>query len=387
VAGGQGLYPPGRRGEHHRRVTPLLDELQRMIASEGPISVERYMALCLGHPAHGYYMTRDPFGADGDFTTAPEISQMFGELLGLWSVEVWRMMGAPQSLQLIELGPGRGTLISDLLRATRRVPGFLDAAQVHLVETSPILQARQRETLSACTHPIAWRASFSEVPSGPAIILANEFLDALPMRQFMRTERGWCERLVGLAEEKLTFGLAAEPEARLPPGGRFGDILEWPRAAMDVTRDIATRLVAHGGAALLIDYGYSGPAFGDTLQAIKRHGFTDPLAEPGEADLTVHVDFSRLAAAATDCGTLVHGPVSQGDFLRALGIETRAKTLQARAGAEQEAEIESALHRLTDDGPGAMGGLFKVFAIAHPGLAFLPGFQSPAVSSGEEAPP
>ena len=358
-------------------MTALLDELKRMIALEGPISVERYMALCLGHPVHGYYATRDPFGASGDFTTAPEIGQMFGELIGLWAAEVWRIMGAPRPVRLIELGPGRGTLMSDLLRAVRLVPGFRDAADVHLIETSPVLRARQRETLSAGDGPIAWHPRLSEVPPGPAIVIANEFLDALPVRQFVRTERGWHERLVGLDDGNLVYGLAAEPNARLTAGGKAGDILEWPGAALDLTQDIAKRIVAQGGAALLIDYGYSGPAFGDTLQAVKRHAFTDPLGEPGEADLTVHVDFARIAATARDCGAVAHGPIPQGDFLRSLGIEARASALQARATGAQTAEIESALHRLTSGAPNAMGSLFKVLAIIHPELNLVPGFPSP----------
>jgi SAM-dependent MidA family methyltransferase len=354
-------------------VTALLGELHRMIALEGPISVERYMALCLGHPLHGYYATRDPFGADGDFTTAPEISQMFGELIGLWAAEAWRLMGAPKPLRLVELGPGRGTLMCDLLRAARVVPGFSDAAEVHLVETSPVLRERQREKLSA-VGPIAWHGGFAAIPSGPAIVIANEFLDALPARQFVKTERGWCERLIGFADGKLVFGLAPEPAARLPAGGRVGDVLELPGAALDVTREIARRVAVQGGAALVIDYGYCGPAFGDTLQAVKRHAFADPLAEPGEADLTIHVDFAAVAAAARASGAAVHGPVAQADFLRALGIKTRAKAL-ARASTAQAADIDGALRRLTDEAPGGMGG-FKALAIAHADLGALPGFPT-----------
>jgi NADH dehydrogenase [ubiquinone] 1 alpha subcomplex assembly factor 7 len=371
------LHAPAFVSENRVGVTALLDELQRMIALEGPIPVDRYMALCLGHPVHGYYMARDPFGTDGDFTTAPEISQMFGELIGLWAAEVWRLMGAPRSVRLVELGPGRGTLMSDLLRAARLVPGFLDAGEVHLVETSPVLRERQRQTLAATAVPIAWHTSLSEVPPGPAIIIANEFLDALPVRQFMRTEHGWCERLIGLADGKLVFGLAPEPEPQFPEGGKVGDILEWPGTMLELTRDIAKCIVAQGGAALLIDYGYSGPAFGDTLQAVKCHAFADPLAEPGGADLTVHIDFIRVAATAKECGALVQGPIPQADFLRGLGVEVRAQALRAQASTAQAAEIDSALKRLTDEAPGAMGGLFKVLAISHPDLSALPGLPSP----------
>jgi SAM-dependent MidA family methyltransferase len=359
-------------------VTALLDAIKRIIALDGPLPVDRYMALCLGHPAHGYYTTRDPFGADGDFTTAPEISQMFGELIGLWAAEVWRLMGAPHPVQLVELGPGRGTLMADLLRAARVVPGFLAAADGHLIETSPALRARQAERLSSNPVPTAWHTAFSEVPAGPAIVVANEFFDALPVRQYLRTERGWCERLVGLGDGgRLTFGLAAEPDRRLPDSGAVGDVLEWPAVALEIVGDLAARLLAQGGAALVIDYGHSASAFGDTLQAVKRHAFADPLAEPGEADLTVHVDFARLAEAARGGGAAVHGPVPQGDFLRALGIDARAGALQARATPAQAADIESALHRLTDTGPQGMGGLFKAMAISHPNLTALPGFPQP----------
>jgi NADH dehydrogenase [ubiquinone] 1 alpha subcomplex assembly factor 7 len=378
LAGGARLDAPGRARAADVRVTPLLEEIKRIIALEGPLTIERYMALCLGHPTHGYYATRDPFGAEGDFTTAPEISQIFGELLGLWTAEVWRLLGAPEPVRLVELGPGRGTLMSDLLRAGRVVPGFLAAADVHLVETSTLLRARQAEKLSSSPVPIAWHTDFSEVPAGPAIVVANEFFDALPVRQYLRTERGWCERLVGLGDDGgLTFGLAAEPDRRLPDSGAAGEVLEWPAIALDVVADLAARLVAHGGAALVIDYGHSASAFGDTLQAVKRHAFADPLAEPGEADLTVHLDFARLAEAAGACGAKVHGPVPQGEFLRALGIEARARALQTRATPAQAADLESALHRLTDSGPDGMGSLFKVMATSHQNLTALPGLPPP----------
>ena len=253
-------------------MTALLDALRPILASEGPITVARYMGLCLGHPAHGYYMTRDPFGTEGDFTTAPEISQMFGELIGLWAAEIWRLMGAPDPVRLVELGPGRGTLMADVLRAARVVPRFLDAADIRLVETSPVLKARQETTLSSTGAPVAWHAHVSDVPAGPAIVLANEFFDALPVRQYVRTERGWCERLVGLAEDgTLAFGLAGEPDRRLPDTGPDGAVLEQPEAALDIAAGLAARLAAQGGAALVIDYGHGASAVGDTLQAVKRH--------------------------------------------------------------------------------------------------------------------
>jgi SAM-dependent MidA family methyltransferase len=363
-------------------VTPLGEDLRRIIAAEGPITVERYMALCLGHPVHGYYTTRDPFGTAGDFTTAPEISQMFGELIGLWTVETWGLMARPGLLRLIELGPGRGTLMQDLLRAARVNPGFIGAAQVHLVETSPALRDIQRATLAGAAAPVAWHERLSDVPDGPAVLVANEFFDALPVRQFQRTERGWCERLVGLGDDGgLAFGLAPEPRSGLPEGDRPGDVLEWPAAALDLTRELAIRVARHGGAALVVDYGYEGPAFGDTLQAVRRHAYADPLAEPGEADLTVHVDFAKLARAAAAAGAAVHGPVAQGAFLRALGIETRAAVLKRRTTPEQAQAVDDALARLTGAGEGGMGKLFKAICFADPALSPPPGFPAPQASS------
>ena len=356
-------------------MTRLAEELRTLIALEGPISVERYMALCLGHPVHGYYTTRDPLGAAGDFTTAPEISQMFGELIGLWAAEIWRMMGAPRPVHLVELGPGRGTLMADALRAARALPAFAAAAEVHLVETSPVLRAAQAGRLATGVRRVAWHASFTDVPPGPAIVIANEFFDALPIRQYELTERGWCERLVGLDNAgRLAFGLAAEPTSHIAAVGRPGDVLEWPAAAKALAAELAVRLAGEGGAALVVDYGSAKPCLGSTLQAVKRHAYTDPLGEPGEADLTAHVSFSELARAARDAGAAAHGPVPQARFLRALGIEARAAALARRASPNQAADIEAALTRLTGEGPEAMGTLFKALAITDPQLATPPGF-------------
>jgi SAM-dependent MidA family methyltransferase len=361
-------------------VTPLAEELRRIIAAEGPLTVERYMALCLSHPRHGYYATHDPFGAAGDFTTAPEISQMFGELIGLWAVEIFRLMGAPARLALVELGPGRGTLMQDFLRAARIDPAFMAAVEVHLVETSPVLREAQARALHGVAAPLAWHGRLADVPDGPAVVIANELFDALPVRQFVATERGWCERLVGLGEDGgLAFGLAPEPTSGLPEGDRPGAVLEWPAAALDLTRELAIRVARHGGAALVVDYGYEGPALSDTLQAVRRHAYANPLAEPGEADLTVHVDFSKLARAATAAGAAVHGPVPQGAFLRSLGIEARAAALKRRATPAQAHDIDAALARLTGAGPGGMGELFKALCITDPDLPPPPGLaKAPA---------
>jgi SAM-dependent MidA family methyltransferase len=352
-------------------VTAFERTLSDLIAHEGPISVERYMRLCLQH----YYATRDPLGAAGDFITAPEISQMFGELIGLWAAEVWHMMGRPNPVRFVELGPGRGTLMADALRAAKLVPAFRESATVHLVETSPTLRERQGQTLSSSGVRLAWHDRLDEVPPGPAIVVANEFFDALPVRQFVATERGWCERLVGVRDDGFFFGLDAEPAANLPPPQRLGDVLEWPREAMALAAELAGRLAADRGAALIIDYGHWGPAFGDTLQALHAHGFADPLQRPGEADLTTHVDFNRIAAAAED-RVRVHGPIQQGDFLEALGIRARAAALTARATSAQAAAIGQALDRLTARGPTGMGELFKVLGLSDPALATLPGLPA-----------
>ena len=359
---------------------PLKDHLREIIGFEGPITVERYMDFCLRR----YYATRDPLGLQGDFTTAPEISQMFGELIGLWMIEVWHGMGRPRSCRLVELGPGRGTLMADLLRATRLLPDFQSSISVHLVETSPALRQRQEATLAASGHSIEWHERLEDVPPGPTFLVANEFFDALPIRQFIGTERGWCERLVGLDEDRLIFGLRAEAETTLGKPLRLGDVLEWPSAALDVMQELSRRIARDTGAALIFDYGYWGPAFGDTLQAVKAHAFTDPLEDPGEADLTAHVDFHRLAEAASTEKARTHGMATQGDFLEALGIGARAAALKARATPAQTMDIDRALARLTERGPKAMGELFKVLAVTHEGLEMVPGlpalpFPSPTV--------
>lgn len=357
--------------------TPLLGELRRLIAVEGPITIERYMALCLGHPVHGYYRTRDPLGAAGDFTTAPEISQIFGELLGLWTAEVWHGLGRPGAFRLVELGPGRGTLMADALRALKAAaPDCLAAADLHLVETSPTLRAAQGRALPNAAP--TWHDALDTLPGGPAILLANEFFDALPVRQYQRTERGWCERRVGLDESGpdgggLAFGLSPDPTPEIAAEGAPGAILTLPAVALDLTRRIAGRLVREGGALLAIDYGdlYGGTA--DTLQAVARHRFADPLEAPGETDLTAQVDFAALARAAAGAGAAVHGPVTQADFLLALGLAQRAERLAARANPVQAAAVKAGADRLIDRSTRGMGNLFKVMGLAGPNQPGLPG--------------
>ncbi|TCR69861.1 SAM-dependent methyltransferase [Bosea sp. BK604] len=353
----------------------LKAELIDLIREEGPLSISRYMALCLGHPRHGYYMMRDPFGAQGDFTTAPEISQMFGELIGLWAATIWRAMGEPDPIRLVELGPGRGTLMADALRAAKAVPGFRAALTVHLVEMSPVLRQAQARMLAGLAEPL-WHDRIADALDGPAIVIANEFLDALPLDQFIRSQAGWQERLVGLdGGGELAFGLAPEAETSITIAAPEGTVLEQPLAALDLVAAVSRHLARAGGAALFIDYGSSRTGFGDTLQAVKRQRQADPLAEPGEADLTVHVDFERMAKAGLGAGAAAHGPVTQRDFLAAIGLAQRAQALSAKARPEQAAAISAAFDRLIEPGAIGMGELFKVLALSHPGLPALPGFD------------
>ncbi|HEY1942408.1 MAG TPA: SAM-dependent methyltransferase [Roseiarcus sp.] len=356
-------------------MSALGDEIKGMIASDGPITIERFMELALAHPEHGYYMTRDPFGAAGDFTTAPEISQMYGELLGLWSAEVWSSMGRPNPVRLIELGPGRGTLMSDALRAARIVPDFRAALDVTLVEMSPTLANIQYESLLTCGAPVAWASSLAETPEGPAILIANEFLDALPVRQFVRRGGRWRERMVGLDESgDLAFGLANEPEPHLKADAPDGAMLEVSAAGHRFMFELGARLVKQGGAALFVDYGHGTTELGETLQALRAHRFVDPLLDPGDADITAHVDFAAMARSARASGAAVYGPVDQGDFLRALGIDTRAHALAERA-PERAQEFESARRRLVGKGEGEMGALFKAMVVANRSVPPPPGFQ------------
>jgi NADH dehydrogenase [ubiquinone] 1 alpha subcomplex assembly factor 7 len=357
-------------------MSALGDEIRALIGEDGPISLERYMALALAHPTYGYYMNRDPFGAEGDFTTAPEISQMFGELVGLWAAEVWAAMGAPVPLRFIELGPGRGTLMSDALRAARVAPEFRAALDVCLVETSPALAAIQHDTLLTAGAPVSWAAQLEDAPEGPAIFIANEFLDALPIRQYMRGQRDWRERLIGLdAAGRLTFGLSPEPERFIKGPADEGDVLEINAIGHRLMYELGARLARQGGAALFIDYGHTATGFADTLQALRAHRMVDPLVDPGEADLTAHVDFAAMARSARAAGAAVYGPIDQGDFLKSLGIDQRAQALTSRAAPAQAAEIEAARQRLVGKGPGEMGALFKAMVVANRQLPAPPGFQ------------
>jgi NADH dehydrogenase [ubiquinone] 1 alpha subcomplex assembly factor 7 len=330
----------------------LRDRLAAQITETGPLTVAQYMTACLHDPDFGYYATRPALGEDGDFITAPLISQMFGELIGVWAISAWQAMGSPGAFRLVEMGPGDGTLMSDLLRAGRLLPGFLEAADVWLVETSGPLIARQRERLGDVGR---WTASLEGVPDGvPILLIANELLDCLPVRQFVRTLTGWAEQVVGLDKDgALGFGLV--PAGGELPDARDGVVLERSGPQETLGSLLGERLVRDGGAALLIDYGRSEPGFGDTLQALRRHEKVDPLACPGEADLTVHADFPAVMAAARATGAKA-SILTQAAFLARLGIGERAEAL-VRARPDKSAVIGRQLNRLV--GSDQMGQLFK----------------------------
>ena len=371
--------------------SPLLSEIKKLIKSSGPIPVWRYMELCLMHPSYGYYLSRDPLGREGDFITAPEVSQMFGELLGLWTASVWKAIGSPPLLRLIEMGPGRGTMMADALRALRVLPPLYQALSIHLVEVNPVLRDKQKAALSGSLN-ITWHDTIDDVPDGPSVIFANEYFDVLPIHQAVKSENGWHERTVELDDSgKLAFGAASDPiprfEVLLPAWVRaapVGAVFEW-RPDAEIMK-IASRVRDQEGAALIIDYGHLRSDAGDTFQAISRHSFTDPLKDPGQADVTAHVDFQALVRAAEDLGAGVHGPVPQGDFLKRLGIETRAISLMSKANHIVADDVSSALKRLIGGGRGGMGQLFKVLGISEPNLTTLAGFADETPEANAETP-
>src|SRR5476649_2832106 len=354
----------------------MTSELGRLIARRisltGPITIADFMAEALGHPRLGYYRGTQPVGAAGDFITAPEISQMFGELVGAWLAERWQAMGHPKQVRLVELGPGRGTLMADGLRATRNVPGFHAAIDLHLVETNETLAARQATALSAFKP--TWHERFDQVPAGPLLLVANEFFDALPVRQFHKTARGWSERMVGLAPDgkSLAFALApgSTPFAAFLPEANDGAEAELCEQGCALAAEIGARAMRDGGWALLIDYGrdVSGP--GSSLQAVRAHRGADVLERPGETDLSTHVDFAALATASK---ARVFGPTGQGDFLQRLGIRQRADMLMARASPGQRHAVDAALQRLI--APDQMGTLFRVMAVGDDRSAAPAGFE------------
>lgn len=344
----------------------LADRLARAITMAGPVPLSQFMGAANTH----YYATRDPLGARGDFTTAPEVSQMFGELIGLALTDLWHRAGRPDA-RYLEYGPGRGSLAADALRAMATV-GL--RPPVHLIETSPTLREKQAEAVPSAE----WHVDIVGVPDdGALLVAANEFFDALPIRQLVRTTDGWRERLVACQDTlflpvvgNTLFDPIIPPQFRDAPEG---SILETSPAGVSAMRALAKRLVAQGGAAIVIDYGYAGPAIGDTLQAVRGHAFTNPFDDPGEQDLTAHVDFGTLAEAARAEGAVVHGPVGQGAFLEALGIGPRADAL-TQAAPERADGIAADRDRLT--GAEQMGELFKVIAVTAPGWPVPEGFAT-----------
>ncbi|MEO1308924.1 MAG: SAM-dependent methyltransferase [Pseudomonadota bacterium] len=350
--------------------TPLGEILCRRIAQTGPMTIAEFMTECLLHPEHGYYTTRDPFGQGGDFTTAPEISQMFGELIGLALAQAWLDQGKPKQFVLAELGPGRGTLMADLLRASSRVPGLVEAAQVVLVEASPTLRARQRQVLP---NGVAWVDRVEDLPDLPVFLVANEFFDALPIRQFVREGHGWRERVVTVVDGELQIALAqpapmAALEHRLADT-RSGDLIEQCAIGQAIIAELSLRLQAKGGCVLIIDYG-DVRSLGDTLQAVRHHSPAPVLQDPGQADLTAHVDFEALAAVAQGAA---HGPVPQGVWLERLGITERARALARRLSGDALESHIAAHRRLTH--PEEMGTLFKALAVVPLGVLPPPGFE------------
>lgn len=367
-------------------MSPLDAIIRRQIEASGPMPVSQYMQLCLAHPKHGYYTTRDPLGVDGDFTTAPEISQLFGEMVAVWLASTWQQLGSPTPLALIELGPGRGTLMADILRATKNVRGFHEALSVHLVETSPALRAKQGDALKHTGFTPTHHEDLENLPESTSLFVANEFFDALPTNQWVHTDQGWNARKIGLGEigtdktDQLIFGVDLTPlpaPKLVPDPAQHGTIIEHSPAQDRILRQIIERTQRFGGAGLIIDYGSDITGHGDTLQAVRNHQPVSPLEAPGQADLTTHVDFAHLERIATEEGVGMTCSVEQGHFLLKLGLLERAGALGASANADMRETISLAVERLAGDA--GMGKLFKVLGFCSQPIC-LPGFANSAPS-------
>jgi SAM-dependent MidA family methyltransferase len=346
----------------------LAQQIDTQIRTTGPISLATYMGLCLTHPRQGYYAVGRPIGADGDFITAPEISQMFGELIGFFFVNLWQQMGQPTSFTLLELGPGRGTLMQDALRAAGKADGFEDALHLQLYDSNTLLRAEQEKRLGG--YSPYWATEIDAVSDDPLFVVANEFFDALPIKQFVKTDDGWHERLVGMRDGQRAFGLSPTPiaDSAAPAevhGAFAGEVLELSPAAVETMQRLARKVAVQGGAILALDYGYERTQTGETLQAVKSHAFADPLEAPGEADISAHVNFQVLADAARAAGLATAPFAKQGEWLLKLGLGERAKAL-ARANPSEAGNIARAIERLTS--PQQMGTLFKVLCAHSPGL-------------------
>ena len=361
--------------------TPLGRKIIDLIELNGPLSVADYFHLCLADPEHGYYQVEEPFGESGDFTTAPEISQLFGELIGIFFVQAWQAMNRPANLQCVELGPGRGTLMADIQRVMIALaPDLAGSASFHLVESSERLRAQQTQTLAGCGMQNFWHDDLATIPTGPTLLVANEFFDALPIRQFVKTPEGFRERVVTIDDHRqlaLAAGLAelVAENPEIGAGLPDGTIFEQAPARTAYFERIAQRLSEFGGFALTIDYGHFQTNVGDTLQAVSGHGYEDVLHSPGKADLTSHVDFEALASVAKDHGVTVAAPLTQAQFLLRLGLLERAGSLGSGKSPQVQETIRNAVERLAGEGDGQMGKLFKVLCIFS-GCGLIPPFES-----------
>ncbi len=354
-------------------MTPLEARIRARIERDGPMPLAAFIEASNNDPDHGYYRNRDPLGRNGDFITAPEISQVFGELIGAWCAVAWQAMGAPGRVVLAELGPGRGTLIADVLRAARTLPGFAAAIELHLIETSPALSRLQRAALGG--EQARWHERIQTLPAGKLILIANEFFDALPVEQYIRRGDGWLRRCVGIDPATDRLCLIDGAPAALARQAPDGAVWETSPAGRAIVASLAERIARSGGFALIFDYGYGESAPGETLQAVSRHRPVGIFDAPGEADLSAHVDFRSLADAAAARGAAVHGPAPQGAFLSRLGLEARRRRLLASATTPaQRADIDSGCRRLV--APDRMGLLFKALALSSPDAPAPAGFDS-----------
>ena len=354
-------------------MTALENIIKEEIRSRGPegyMTIAEYMALCLGHPEHGYYMKQDPFGVKGDFTTAPEISQMFGELIGAWLADSWIKLGSPDRFTLLECGPGRGTLMADILRATKGVDGFHKAVQIHLLESSPVLRKAQETALEG--YDAIWHSDTESLPvDSPLFVIGNEFLDALPVRQLVYTDAGWAEKVIktDINDTLRLYEIPADKEVidhiqpfLIPP--KAGEQVEVSLEQERLLGEFMNIVSKQGGIGLFVDYGFIHSIAGDTLQSVRKHSYTDILESPGDVDITAHVNFAEISRLAMAKNMTVHGPVSQGDFLNRLGLAVRAQILGQNATPEQRSDIDAAVKRLSGKNTkgGEMGDLFKVIA-------------------------
>ena len=361
-------------------VTPLAQKLKKIIQTDGPISISKFMDLALNDKDYGYYQINEPFGVNGDFITSPEISQVFGELIGLWFLSSWRIAGCPKETKLIELGPGRGTLMADILRTVKKVESsFFKTAELHLVECS--LSMRNRQALTLKDYDVTWHKNLDSVPQGPSLIIANEFFDALPIDQYLLTNKGWHEKCITFNKDKniFEFTTVSVPNfdiAKFPSetfDSEANSVFERNRMSEKYADSIGQRIASNGIAALIIDYGYVNSSFGDTLQAVRGHKYQNPLFDIGRSDITAHVDFANLKKILEGHSIMVHGPVSQRKFLTDLGIEQRTMKLIETASEKQSTLLIKGCKRLIAER--GMGSLFKVMSVTQKIVPIPEGFD------------